>query len=760
MEDAPDGPPDPSRPEIRPWAQPWSASLARQGAAEPEDERQEASDVDEGIDVAPTAEEPDEDSWVFWDEQKRPTKGLGGLPRRREPEPLPDPMPSLTPPEKRKATKSDSEDDDEDAEEEEESEGKGAEEPEQDFMEAYGKFKSTIMDTDGAEVEVPIYETYEEAVEELRFPPFLQASLAKRGFRRLTPVQQCCMPLMLASRDFLASAFTGSGKTAAYLLPILTSLFQITRLIPGSLVAAHFKAKGGEKSLKPALARVKGLRAGLAGLEFEEATGLTHRQFVPPDWVVSVPIPSRQGSWKGPVQPYAIVLVPTRELCEQVQGEFQSFTEYTNLRSVALFGTSGMRSQLRDLAHGADILVATPGRLVDAMHRGVCKLDRVKHLVLDEVDRMMELGFGSQLQEIVEQGGMPTIVEGRQTSFWSATIPYSVREVVEAFLGQECMWVDCTGGQTNPMAATIQHVLIDARPPHRVMRKFEAGCKVITSKGRRGIAEFAVGKKWRVMFTDGDLIEHKMMRKGEIFLTNWKTEAVKEDHFQLLYSVLSSREFQKASVIVFCRKRDTVSDVFKFLKEKFEGVVLCHGGMSQAQRSKSVQALRDGAAEILVATDIAARGLDLENVTHVVNYELPLVIDEFVHRCGRTGRIGRKGTAVTFVTGREPIFKALRRTLIQQGHKVPEWFSIEGLNFAWRKRFYRPPFARPKEQPTRDAAPEDRRLYMEKIREREQRQKLRFMEKARAAMREGEQGDRGAGRMAAGRPLRPAKLPA
>lgn len=682
-------------------------------------QRREGPDLDgeaeENVETKVVKE--DDDSWAFWDEQKQPTKGPGGRPRLRVPLTLPEALPSLAPPVRQEGL-------------EDEEEEKDKAEEEVDFKGTYGKFPSTIMDVDGKQLEVPTTETYEEAAELFKFPPFLKVSLAGRRFYKLTPVQQCCMPLMLAGKDFLASAFTGSGKTAAYVLPILASLHQMNRLIPDSLVAAHFKATNGAKSANPILGRIKGIRAGMAGIEFEEATGLTHRQLVPPDWVVSVAEPPPMMPWKGPVQPLALVLVPTRELSEQVQNEFLSFAEYSRLRTVALYGSSAMRAQLRDLAHGADVIVATPGRLVDALHRGVCKLDRVRHLVLDEVDRMMELGFGSQLTEIVEQGGMPTMTEGRQTSFWSATIPYSVREVVEAFLGKECVWVDCTGGQTNRVATTIEHVLIDARPMHRAMRKFEAGSKVVTSKGRRGVAEFAVGSKWRVMFTDGELVEHKMMKKGEIFLTNWKTQAVKEDHLRLLLATLSSREFQKATCIVFCRKRETVSEVYKFLKDKFMGVTLCHGGMSQSLRSKAVQALRDGTVDVLVATDIAARGLDINSVTHVVNYELPLAIDEFVHRCGRTGRIGRKGTAVTLVTGREPTFKALRRLLLKQGHKVPEWFSLEGLNLAWRPRRYRPPFTMVKQLPGRDATAEERRLYMEGKRNREQRAKTYIMKQA------------------------------
>jgi len=691
------------------WRQPWTPEVAaledletplapgQAGQAGPEDE--------------------DDDSWVFWDEQKKPTRGAGNKPRVREPLELPDPLPSLAPP-----------DPSEEAAEGEEGEVLA---DERNFIRAYGEEEPTIMDVDGGSIAPPRTDTFEELAEELGFRPFLRAALARRRFHRLTPVQRCSMPLFAAGKDFLASAFTGSGKTAAYLLPVLASLDLLTRLLPGTLVAAHYKVRGGGQSDKPAVGLVKGLRQGLAAIEFKQATGLSHRQLVPAEWVVGLPEAPAPPPWEGPARPYALVLVPTRELCEQVHKEASEFALYSRLRSVALFGSSGARPQLRDLAHGADLLVCTPGRLVDLLHRGVCSLDRVKHLVLDEVDRMMELGFGSQLEEIVEQGSMTTSsTGGRQTTFWSATIPQSVRGIIESFLGKQCVWVDCTGGRVNPVPNTIQHVFVDARPPHRALRRFEPGSEVITTKGRRGIAEFGFGKRWRVMFTDGDLVEHKMIRKGQLSLLKLKTEAVTEDRLQMLFDILKSKELQEATVIVFCRRRDTVSMVYKFLQARFLGVVICHGGMSQALRSRNVEAMRSGKAEILVATDIAARGLDMPNITHVVNYELPRVVDEFVHRCGRTGRIGRRGTAVTFITGRESIFSPLRRLVRQQGQPLPRWCNYEGMTLPWRPRWYKVPFDKVKEGPDGRDTWEESREHIEKHRYFDHRRATGLMHKA------------------------------
>ncbi|CAJ1329982.1 unnamed protein product [Effrenium voratum] len=165
-------------------------------------------------------------------------------------------------------------------------------------------------------------------------------------------------------------------------------------------------------------------------------------------------------------------------------------------------------------------------------------------------------------------------------------------------------------------------------------------------------------------------------------------------------------------------------------------VMTCHGGMTQSFRSKSIKALKEGKAEILVATDIAARGLDVPAVTHVVNYELPLVLDEFVHRVGRTGRIGRSGTTVTLVTGREKIFGPMRRMLLSQGHELPEWMSLQGLQLAWRPRNYKIPFRKVKRGVPKDAAPDIREAYMIKNRDMQLRTKATLMD--RMAELEGE----------------------
>lgn len=666
--------------------------------------------VDDGEDAESfkprdSAGEADE-SWAFWEEQKNPTKGAGNQPREKLAAELPSPLPSLEPPPK----------EDEDVMDQETS-----------FRKAYGT-EAIIMGTNGEPMKVSQYSTFQEAVEEFGYPPFLQAALARRGFFYLTPVQQCSLPLMRDGHDFMASAFTGSGKTTAYLLPILKSLNEGARLVPGIQVASHYKTKDGSRSARPSIATVRGMKNGLGALEFEEATGKAHRQLVPVDWVVGSPEAPLRRRWQGPALPGAIVLVPTRELCEQVHLETKEFLHFSPLRSVALFGDANLRSQFRDLAHGADLLVSTPGRLVDALHKGLVRLDKVRFLVLDEVDRMMDFGFGSQLEEIVTQGAMqPSRAGGRQTTFWSATIPLSVRELAEAFLGRNCVWVDCTGGQTNPVPTTISHIFVDARPPHRTMREFKPGDPVITKGGRKGTAEFQVGRRWRVQFDDGELIQRKVLKKGRLHHTSLRTDGAKVHKLELLREILETRDFEQATIIVFCRRRDTVMEVFRYFKEHFLGVVTCHGGMTQSFRSKSIKALKEGNAEILVATDIAARGLDIPEISHVVNYELPLVLDEFVHRVGRTGRIGRAGTCVTLVTGREKIFKAMRRMVLNQGHELPEWMSLQGLQLAWCPRNYKIPFAQRRRGLAKDAAPDVREAYMMKNRDMQRRTKANLM---------------------------------
>lgn len=235
--------------------------------------------------------------------------------------------------------------------------------------------------------------------------------------------------------------------------------------------------------------------------------------------------------------------------------------------------------------------------------------------------------------------------------------------------------------------------------------------------------------------------------------TSLRTDGAKVHKLELLREILETRDFEQATIIVFCRRRDTVMEVFRYLKEHFLGVVTCHGGMTQSFRSKSIKALKEGNAEILVATDIAARGLDIPEISHVVNYELPLVLDEFVHRVGRTGRIGRAGTCVTLVTGREKIFKAMRRMVLNQGHELPEWMSLQGLQLAWCPRNYKIPFAQRRRGLPKDAAPDVREAYMMKNRDMQRRTKAnlmsRMMELERTPLAPGEL-NRGPGSTASG----------
>jgi superfamily II DNA/RNA helicase len=415
------------------------------------------------------------------------------------------------------------------------------------------------------------------------------------------------------------------------------------------------------------------------------------------------------------------VLVPTRELAVQVNDETRKFTKYSWLRSVALYGAKGLRSQFRDLAHGADILVATPGLLVDALHRGVVKLDKVKYLVLDEADRMMDYGFGSQLEEITTGAGMPTAAMGRHTSFWSATIPPSVRELVEGFLGTACMWVDCTGGRTNAVPRNIEHVVIDARPRHRNLRVMEHGTPVVLQDGRKGkFDRTVVGRRggYRVRFDDGPLTKYKVIKKGRVHLSTLHTEEIKMERMRQLKHILSSQELHKASVIVFCRSRIVAQEVWSFLSEHFAATALCHGGQSESYRRMNVARLRDGRADVLVATDLASRGLDLPDVTHVINFELPSQVDDFVHRCGRCGRIGKQGVAISFVTGREFMFNALRRTLRQNGSKLPKWFDLTGMQKAWRHRKEKLPFSKARSvmDIRSDSTPEERDAHIRRER--------------------------------------------
>ena len=346
----------------------------------------------------------------------------------------------------------------------------------------------------------------------LGLSPLALEGVRAMGYVEPTPIQLRTIPLMLAGRDVIGSAQTGTGKTAAFALPILTKL--------------------------------------------ERSTGVTR----------------------------ALILEPTRELAAQVETAFRDLARFFDVRVALLYGGVGYGNQNDALRKGADIVVATPGRLLDHLGRGNCKLDRVKHVVLDEADRMLDMGFLPDVRRILER-----CPRDRQTALFSATIPPQIETLIQwAMRNPETVEI---GARRTP-ADTVKHVVYPV------------------------------------------------------------ADAQKSD---LLCALLDQVHYD--SVIVFCRTKHRADRIAAMLKKNNHAVAVLHSNRTQREREQALDGFRHGRYEVLVATDIAARGLDIADVSHVINYDVPQHPEDYVHRIGRTGRAQATGDAFTLMVAedRSPI---------------------------------------------------------------------------------------------------------
>jgi ATP-dependent RNA helicase RhlE len=356
------------------------------------------------------------------------------------------------------------------------------------------------------------------------------------GYTDPTPIQLRAIPVVLGGGDLIASAQTGTGKTAAFALPILTRL------------GAHRRGQN---------ARV-------------------------------------------------LVLEPTRELAAQVETAFRDFARFTDMRAVAIFGGVGYGNQRAELKRGVDIIVATPGRLMDYLKEGTISLRDISILVLDEVDRMLDMGFLPVVRDII--GRCP---KERQTLFFSATVPPEIAAVASFAL----------------------------RNPTRV----EVGVN-------RSVNQSVNHALYPVAF---------------------------EQKFDLLVALLGKTDFD--SVLVFSRTKHGADKIARKLKAANHSVAVLHANRSQNQRIEALAGFKSGKYEIMVATDIAARGIDVAGVTHVINYDVPENPEDYVHRIGRTGRAQAVGDAFTLVTPENASdIRDIERFI---GAKIPE-LKLEGFSYA------------------------------------------------------------------------------
>jgi ATP-dependent RNA helicase RhlE len=373
--------------------------------------------------------------------------------------------------------------------------------------------------------------------------PILRA-LRDKGYTEPTPIQVEAIPVVAAGRDIFGIAQTGTGKTAAFAIPILETLWQ-------------------EKVRRAA---EQGADDPVREVAEGEAPKPTRRR-------------DRRGRNHGKPATErvirALIVTPTRELALQINDCFADYGKYTGLRHAAIFGGVKQGPQTEKLRRGVDILIATPGRLLDLMGQGEVKLDSLTCLVLDEADRMLDMGFIPDIRRLLTR-----IPQRRQTLFFSATMPDAIVSLSRGIL-------------TNP-------VRIEVTPAASTV----------------------------------DTVDQK------IYFVE------KPDKKGLLVDILKSNADK--TVLVFSRTKHGAENISKLLRKAGIESAAIHGDKSQGARQKALADFKDGKVKVLVATDIAARGLDIKELGMVINFDLPDVVETYVHRIGRTGRAGAAGEAVTF----------------------------------------------------------------------------------------------------------------
>ncbi|MGB7085430.1 MAG: DEAD/DEAH box helicase [Phormidesmis sp.] len=388
----------------------------------------------------------------------------------------------------------------------------------------------------------------------------LLRAVAEQGYSDPTPIQQKSIPVVMQGRDVMASAQTGTGKTAGFTLPLLQRLCE--GLPPQDLPpvedarAASDVPNGVQNGHKPTKGRVKPI------LRKTKSVGGSS---------------SRNGSGRADHRPIrALIVTPTRELAAQVADSVDTYGKYLPIRSTVIFGGVKINPQISKLRQGVDVLVATPGRLLDHVGQQSVDLSQVEILVLDEADRMLDMGFIHDIRKI-----LALVAEDRQTLLYSATFSQPIKKLADSFL----------------------------RSPELI------------EVARRNAAAETV-----------DQLVYPVDR------------ARKSD---LLSFIIGSRNWQQ--VLVFTRTKHGANRLTKHLQKDGLTAAAIHGNKSQGARTRALAAFKSGEVRVLVATDIAARGLDIDLLPHVVNFELPNVAEDYVHRIGRTGRAGNEGQAISLV---------------------------------------------------------------------------------------------------------------
>tara|TARA_Y100001968_G_scaffold297072_1_gene305737 strand:- start:1841 stop:3076 length:1236 start_codon:yes stop_codon:yes gene_type:complete len=371
---------------------------------------------------------------------------------------------------------------------------------------------------------------------DLQLHPAIQAAVEQEGYTQPTPIQAQAIPHALAGRDILGVAQTGTGKTAAFALPILHRLTCANR-----------------------------------------------------------PSPRRTR---------VLILTPTRELAIQIDDSFATYGKKLGCSHTVVFGGVGQSPQVRKMSRGCDVLVATPGRLLDLMGQGHICLDQVGIFVLDEADRMLDMGFIHDVRRVIKE-----LPERRQTLLFSATMPAAISELSKRILNKP--------------------VRVEVTPASTTVERIEQS----------------------VLFVE------------------------KRDKTRLLADVLAVPEIERA--LVFTRTKRGANRVVQKLERAKVIAEAIHGNKSQSARQRALQNFKDGRTRVLVATDIAARGIDVEGISHVINYDLPNIPESYVHRIGRTARAGAGGRAISFCDVDERAYLRDIERLIRQRVEIVRGHPFE-----------------------------------------------------------------------------------
>ena len=405
------------------------------------------------------------------------------------------------------------------------------------------------------------YQQFSSSFKNIDFHPLLKKNLIKMKYDKMTPIQKAIIPYILQKNDCLGCAETGSGKTVAFLAPIISLLLK-------------------------------------DGPPIEDKEYLKQNS-------------KYSNSCSYPV---CLVLVPTRELAEQIYIESRKLLYKTGIVVSKCYGGVPIDGQIRELRQGVDIVIGTPGRIIEFIDKKVLYLNLIEYLVIDESDRMLDMGFKPQLENIINDNKQMKQKEKRINLMFSATIPEEVEEISYEFMKENCYLIS-------------------------------------TNKNRGNKKEYNANEN----------VEQLIYYVKE------------EEKIAKLHEILQTTE---GNVLVFLEKKKSVDKLENFLLSRNYNAIGIHGDKIQSDRQKAIKKFSSGEIPILVATDVASRGLDFPNVSYVFNFDMPKNIEDYIHRIGRTGRVGNKGKAISFYNeNNKQIGQALVNELKKSGQKIPEFLE-------------------------------------------------------------------------------------